>query len=57
VSVPPGAPARPPTAEELHAKVRECAGEHTDRLLSCGWDTAADLLRGELVGAVPVGAA
>ena len=57
VSVPPGAPARPPTTDELTAKVRECAGERTDLLLSCGWDGAADLLRTELSEVVPVGAA
>jgi 2-methylcitrate dehydratase PrpD len=57
VSVPPGAPARPPTSDELTAKVRECAGELTDRLLACGWDGAPELLRAELPSVAPVGAA
>ncbi len=57
VSVPPGAPARPPTSEELTAKVRECAGELTDELLACGWDGAAALLRTSLPAGAPVGAA
>ena len=48
VSVPPGAPSRPPTQQELTAKVRECAGELTDELLGCGWGGAANLLRAEL---------
>jgi len=53
VSVPPGAPARPPTQPTLTAKVRECAGE----LPACGWDGAVDLLRAELPSGAPVGAA
>jgi 2-methylcitrate dehydratase PrpD len=57
VSVPPGAPARPPTDDELGAKVRECAGELTGELLACGWDGAAELLRAELPVRAPVGMA
>ena len=57
VSVPPGAPARPPTPDELRAKVGECAEERTDELLACGWDGAADLLRAALPLDTPVGAA
>lgn len=57
VSLPPGAPALPPTQSELTAKVRECAGELTDELLACGWDGAADFLRAELPSGTPVGAA
>ena len=45
VQVPPGAPARPPTHDELAAKVRDCAGDLADDLLATGWDTAADVLR------------
>jgi 2-methylcitrate dehydratase PrpD len=55
VSVPPGAPARPPTQDELHTKVRECAGELSDELLAAGWDGAVDLLRTHL--GAPVGVA
>jgi 2-methylcitrate dehydratase PrpD len=57
VAVPPGAPTRPPTDEELTAKVRECAGELTDELLGVGWDGAADLLRTSLPVEAPVGVA
>ena len=57
VSVPPGAPARPPSHEELAAKVHECAGDLGDTLLACDWDGAADLLRTELPAGAPVAAA
>jgi 2-methylcitrate dehydratase PrpD len=40
LDAPPGAPQRPPTAEELAAKVVDCAGEP----LAPTWDGAADYL-------------
>jgi 2-methylcitrate dehydratase PrpD len=39
LDVPPGAPQRPPTAEELAAKVADCAGD-----IAPTWDSAADYL-------------
>jgi 2-methylcitrate dehydratase PrpD len=39
LDVPPGAPQRPPSAEELAAKVADCAGE-----IAPTWDSAADYL-------------
>jgi 2-methylcitrate dehydratase PrpD len=40
LDAPPGAPQRPPSPEELAAKVADCAGE----ALAPTWDTAADYL-------------
>jgi 2-methylcitrate dehydratase PrpD len=57
VAVPPGAPTRPPTDEELTAKVRECAGQLADELLAVGWQGAADLLRASLPVPAPAGVA
>ena len=54
VSVPPGAPARPPTDEELAAKVRECAPDLADEVLTTGWDGAPDLLRARMSPQAPV---
>ena len=42
LDAPPGAPQRPPTAEELAEKVADCAGEP----LAPTWDAAADYLGG-----------
>ena len=40
LDLPPGAPQRPPSAEELAAKVVDCAGEP----IAPTWDSAADYL-------------
>lgn len=57
VQVPPGAPARPPTDEEMAAKVRDCAADLAGELLGTGWDDAADVLRRHLPARPPVPAA
>jgi hypothetical protein len=49
--VPPGAPGRPPAAEELQAKVADCAGDRADEVATLQWDEAADFLR-DLTGVV-----
>ena len=43
---PPGSPARPPTDDELRAKIADCTAGLT--LGPVTWSTAADLLRGHL---------
>jgi 2-methylcitrate dehydratase PrpD len=44
-TMPPGSPARPPTAEELAAKVRDCAGDRAAELLGLEWSGAAAYVR------------
>lgn len=48
-TMPPGSPARPPTAEQLAAKVADCAGPRTQELLDLDWSRAASCLRRVLV--------
>ncbi|MBV9416047.1 MAG: MmgE/PrpD family protein, partial [Solirubrobacterales bacterium] len=48
LATPPGAPDRPPTDEELRAKLELCAGSEADRLAALTWDTAAAYLRSRL---------
>jgi 2-methylcitrate dehydratase PrpD len=45
LAVPPGAPDRPPTEDELRAKVVDCAGDLAEEVATLRWDQAADLLR------------
>lgn len=40
LTVPPGAPDRPPTGDQLHAKLEACAGPDANQLAALGWDTA-----------------
>jgi 2-methylcitrate dehydratase PrpD len=54
LALPPGAPGRPPTEEELRAKVADCAGELADGVATLRWDAAADFLR-DLTGVVASG--
>jgi 2-methylcitrate dehydratase PrpD len=49
-TMPPGSPARPPTAEQMAAKVRDCAGPRAAELLDVDWSNAAAYLRGVLAG-------
>lgn len=46
IDIPPGAPGRPVTRDELAQKVRDCAGDHADAVLAAGWGDIAGLLRG-----------
>lgn len=51
MGVPPGAPARPLTAQQIAHKVRDCAGDRADDVLSIDWDHprgAAALFGGEV---------
>ncbi len=50
LEVPPGAPDRPPTLDELTAKVRDCAPDVADELLTTRWGDAAQVLRRHLTG-------
>jgi 2-methylcitrate dehydratase PrpD len=46
--LPPGAPGRAPTGEELRAKLESCAGSEADELAALSWETAAAYLRSRL---------
>ncbi len=41
LELPPGAPGRPPTDEELRGKLELCAGGEADRIAALSWGTAA----------------
>jgi 2-methylcitrate dehydratase PrpD len=41
LALPPGAPGRPPTDEELRGKLELCAGDEADRIAALSWETAA----------------
>jgi len=45
LALPPGAPERPPTEEELRMKLEVCAGAEADALAALGWESAAAYLR------------
>jgi 2-methylcitrate dehydratase PrpD len=45
LDLPPGAPSRPPSAEELGAKVADCAGARAQEVLALDWAGASALLR------------
>ncbi|MGI8562243.1 MAG: MmgE/PrpD family protein [Candidatus Dormibacter sp.] len=45
LTAPTGAPARPPSVEELHAKVEDCCGALTDEVLDLDWRLAGDFFR------------
>jgi 2-methylcitrate dehydratase PrpD len=48
LDVPPGAPGRPPSLEDMRAKVADCAGELADEVLSLTWADAPAFLRERL---------
>jgi hypothetical protein len=48
LAFPPGAPGRPPTDDELRAKLELCAGSEADALARLSWETAAAFLRSTL---------
>jgi len=41
LELPPGAPGRPPTDEELRGKLELCAGGEADRIAALSWEAAA----------------
>lgn len=43
IDIPPGAPGRPVTRDQLAQKVRDCAGERADEVLSACWGDLDDL--------------
>jgi 2-methylcitrate dehydratase PrpD len=43
LDIPPGAPGRPVTRDQLAQKVRDCAGDRADAVLSAGWGDIAGL--------------
>jgi 2-methylcitrate dehydratase PrpD len=45
LKLPPGAPGRPPTKDELSHKIEACAGPAAAELVAVTWDTAASLMR------------
>ena len=45
LELPPGAPNRPPSDEELHTKLELCAGREADALAGLTWESAAVHLR------------
>ena len=45
LELPPGAPGRPPTDEELRGKLELCAGGEADRIAALSWETAASYVR------------
>jgi 2-methylcitrate dehydratase PrpD len=45
MAVPPGAPDRPPTEDELRTKVADCAGDLAEDVAALQWDDAVSLLR------------
>ena len=42
---PPGAPSRPPTGDELRAKLAACGGDVPALLADAGWESVGELLR------------
>jgi 2-methylcitrate dehydratase PrpD len=54
LEVPPGAPGRPPTEQEMAAKVRDCVGELADELLTTTWADSPAILRAQLAPPTPV---
>jgi 2-methylcitrate dehydratase PrpD len=53
LAVPPGAPDRPPTHQELGAKIADCAGDLAEDVSALGWGEAAEFLREWLPPARP----
>jgi 2-methylcitrate dehydratase PrpD len=43
LDIPPGAPGKPVTRDQLAQKVRDCAGDRADAVLSAGWGDLAGL--------------
>jgi 2-methylcitrate dehydratase PrpD len=44
LDLPPGAPSRPPTDDELAQKIELCVGERADEIMGLTWETAGSLL-------------
>ncbi|HET8660804.1 MAG TPA: MmgE/PrpD family protein [Micromonosporaceae bacterium] len=49
-ALPPGSPDRPPTADQLHRKIKDCAGDRHPQLTALTWPEAAGLLHEALSG-------
>jgi 2-methylcitrate dehydratase PrpD len=48
LALPPGAPGRPPTDDELRTKLELCAGSEAEALARLSWETSAAYLRSRL---------
>ena len=48
LALPPGAPGRPVTADELRAKLELCAGPAADQVAELSFESAAEWLRSRL---------
>ncbi len=48
LKLPPGAPDRPPTMEQLRAKVEDCCGDLAGEVMELSWPGSADFLRRSL---------
>jgi 2-methylcitrate dehydratase PrpD len=48
LGLPPGAPARPPSPDDLDAKIADCAGDLAPEVASLTWPDAPDFLRERL---------
>ena len=46
IDIPPGAPGRPVTREQLAQKVRDCAGDRAAVVMSARWEDVAGLIEG-----------
>jgi hypothetical protein len=49
LALPPGAPGRPPTDEELRAKLELCAGSEAGALSELSWETATGYVRSNVI--------
>ncbi len=48
IDIPPGAPGRPVTGDQLAQKVRDCVGDRADAVLSADWHDVAGLFENSL---------
>lgn len=46
IDIPPGAPGRPVTREQLAQKVADCSGDRADAVMSAKWENVAELIEG-----------
>lgn len=46
IDIPPGAPGRPVSRDQLAQKVRDCVGDRAETVLAAGWADLPDLFQG-----------
>lgn len=54
IDIPPGAPSRPATRDQLARKVHDCVGDQADTVLSAGWAELPELFEGSAAAARPI---